>query len=287
MPGVNWNPGVGAFNITIGGTNKFQTKAQKALDELYQTASGQTIFNGILAVKNATIVPYHMNRCVCPARNQRSLLSQAWIDDHDTAAFGLQLQAARNTAGLTTAQLAQRINACPRYRIQGVPPVAAGAYGVTAAEITAWESNATPFPGPHAAGNAVGQRDIYNAVCCSLWPHLTAGAGSGSQIQWTSSDGILNIPSLGVNIVKRAAISLGHEFVHAYYNARGLQLNVDDSNSDAGTLYEYMAVGLGPWAAGPSENTIRNEIANVVYDTWLCGAIKCRYGVQPNRAAYG
>ena len=65
-------------------------------------------------------------------------------------------------------------------------------------------------------------------------------------------------------------------------------IHVDhDSNSDAGTLYEYIAVGLGPWAGGPSENTIRQQIRNIVYDTWMCGLVKFRYGAQPLRVAYG
>ncbi len=47
-------------------------------------------------------------------------------------------------------------------------------------------------------------------------------------------------------------------------------------------------MGLGPWAgAAVGENLYRAQIATVVYDTWLRGAIQFRYGNLAQRQAYG
>ena len=289
-PGNIAHPGPGGF--IIGGDYFFQKKTKRALDELYQTASGAVIVGGIMTSKRVAIVPARgrSNFIRSEGEGLRCLLAQAWIDhNHNTAEFATELQFSRVSAGLSVVQLAQRINAIPRYRIQGIPSVAPGNYGVLPAFVTNWENNLPGFPGgmnfPPANSVAL-TRDLYNAVCCALWDHLRPSATpNGSQISWTATDGLLKIPSLGVSIVKRAVIGLGHELTHAYYSARGLQLNTDNSDSDEAVLFEHMAMGVGHWEGQPGENTMRAEIAGLTRESVL--GIDLKYGVQPRRNAYG
>ena len=294
MPPVTWTPNQaphpGTATLRIGGDNAYQRKAIKALNELNQTNGGSAMLDGLLRTKNVVIVPwdstYNFNCCICPGRSARALLAQAWIDDRDKHQFATELKKAREQIGYVRSTLAKYINETPKYRIQGVPSAAGANWGITDDHIRDWEES-DEFPKPYEHASHDDQRDLYNAVVVSLRHSLSPGSGSGSKVHWNPASSLLNIPSQNLQLVKPPVVSLGHELVHAYYNAMGMQLNTDDSNSDAGVLYEYMAVGLGPWrTAAISENKFRGQLVGIVYHTPALGRAK-RYGTMPLRPAYG
>ncbi len=156
MPNFDWTPGgvlhAGPGRIIVRGDANYQQKTTKALGELYQTVAGQTLLNGILGGKPVAISPFsstfNYNCCYCPAASQRSLLAQSWFDNRNTATLGGYIAAGRLLLGVNGVTLAQRINAVPRYRIQGVPSAVPANFGVTAQNVSDWENNTagTEFP---------------------------------------------------------------------------------------------------------------------------------------------
>jgi hypothetical protein len=150
------------------------------------------------------------------------------------------------------ARLQGAINAMPVPNIQGVPSAVPssnvhGVNWISAAMLTAWVTNAAPFPSPFAGQVAT---DAVLVLGCVLYPGAAANAGTATLVKWNYA----NQSALGF---RPPHIGLAHELVHALHNQRGDQAGYD-TNTPTGVLYEYQCVGLGSFAGGAiSENTVR------------------------------
>jgi hypothetical protein len=151
-----------------------------------------------------------------------------------------------------------QINAMPIPNMQGVPSVTPsfnihGANWISAATLQAWVTNAAQFPAPLVGPAATDAVLVLGAV---LYPGTVANAGTHARVNWNAA----NQSTLGY---RPPYIGLAHELVHALHNQRGNQAGYD-TNTTTGVLYEYLCVGLGPFAAEPiSENTVRAGAAGI------------------------
>lgn len=102
------------------------------------------------------------------------------------------------------------------------------------------------------------QEHIINATIATLFEFDTPNVGSGSVIFWNC------FPDKPINSIRPPAIGLAHEFVHAYYNAKGVQPSYPDPDDNA-VLGEYITIGLGPWKnEAVSENAIRKQWSKIL-----------------------
>jgi Effector protein len=176
------------------------------------------------------------------------------------------LSAALNASGHVAgyAWLAAQMNAHFIPNIMGPPAATAssavhGPNWITAAMTQNWATVANSFPAPLGGQAAV---DAQLIIVCVLAASLGAEPGIHARVHWrAASRSYTN--TLGAVITRPPFISLGHELVHAYHNIMGNQTG-HDIGTPTRVLYEWLCVGLGPWAAEPlSENTIRAS-ANMV-----------------------
>jgi hypothetical protein len=116
-------------------------------------------------------------------------------------------------------------------------------------KVNAWLAGDTSINGSHPTA---AEMDL---LVMALQDWLTKGNGCDSGIYYN--------PTLTVG--RPAQIGLFHEFVHAYYSAKGKQLGLEDSSSDlnGGRHFELMAMGLTPYHNKKySENKLRS--------VWVC-----------------
>lgn len=165
--------------------------------------------------------------------------------------FAAELQRTIQRSGHNVNWVAQQLCTTILYNWKG--GVAANPFSASAsrsmvtdaeARIRAWLVGDTTQNGSHPTP---AEMDI---LVFALQEWVEKGAGCDSGIYYN--------PAL--NTGRPAQIGLFHEFVHAYYYAKGKQLGLEDSSSDlnGGRHFELMAMGLAPFANKRySENKMR------------------------------
>lgn len=99
--------------------------------------------------------------------------------------------------------------------------------------------------------------DQMDALTLVLEPWMTAGLGCATRINYDPQKTVVN----GQN--RPPQVGLYHELVHAYYNAIGKQLGLEDSlnEGNGGRLFEAQALGLGDFGNRPiCENKFRTAL---------------------------
>jgi hypothetical protein len=144
------------------------------------------------------------------------------------------------------------IDRTPIYQLVGLPssnPSSAvhGPGWISAATLQNWVSNTSQFPAGLAARAAADAELVLSAV---LHPGRVCGPGGPAKVRW-------NAANQSALARRPPYIGLAHELVHALHDQRGDQPGFD-TNTPTGVLYEYLCVGLGPFAAEPiTENAVR------------------------------
>jgi hypothetical protein len=264
--------GIGIAEDTAGRITNFQARVAADLDTLNAIVpTGQAlvnaIMNGIAAGKRLGIVVQRMftggwgaNECASlgggAARTQEA--EAVGSGSNNTVINALKLK--MNTTGhhKDWNWLCQQIRQVPRYQLQGTVALAPANPGLLPLDVQRWIEGTRPLYNGLAPGDV---DQVKNAIMVVLaapgGTTPTPGAGSASRVYY---DPRKNFNSLGP---RPAHFGLAHELVHHYYNMQGAQLSHSEDSAHFSTvLYEYMCVGLGPWAGATiSENAIRNDAA--------------------------
>lgn len=295
MPALDW-PNTPNLILRIGGDAAFQQRAARALDKINQCPAGNTLLTQLRALRingrgNVGIAlpdAQQTSKCAfldAASSNCRTMLAQAVLDNVGSAMTEIQQALAAIPAAIANpAQwLANAINQTPIYNIQGLPNAAPSNLGVVTADVQGWLNNAAPFP--HTAHGANVQ-NLTLALLVALWPGARTRPGNGGhcRVHWTGSTSIGL--TTGVRSTRPKSVGLAHELIHAYYSVSGLQMGID-INHYSTAIFEYMCVGLGPWAAEPiSENAVRAGFANVVESTHFKGRLIINYRALIARPCY-
>jgi hypothetical protein len=267
MPIIYWTPAGLAvapanLGIAIGGDHAFQTSVQQALAQINAVTSGQQLLNGIVAaitpvgnqpLKRVGIQPWNglnMNMCAALPQPQSpedpmTPLARAVVGNHP-GNIALGITSALNAMGMNNANgfqtIAAQLNMIPNYQLQGAVAGNPVNFNVTAAQVQAWATGVTAFPFPVALQHL---QALQHALLIVLQPGMNAGVGCSSRVNWNPAHNTLTIA--GVQHQRPPYISLAHELIHAFNDLNGRQIGLDN-NSPSTVLYEYMCVGLGPWA---------------------------------------
>jgi hypothetical protein len=154
------------------------------------------------------------------------------------------------------AWLRNQLRAIPRYRLRGLVAAVPNNMGVLDLDLERWLTYQRPL---YQGLSNNDKDDMKNAIMVFLSTAggmpVVNGAGTNSRIYY---DPRKNFNSMGV---RPAYVGLAHELIHHYYNMRGSQIShSEDSGHFSTVLYEYMCVGLGPWAGSAiNENRIRAD----------------------------
>lgn len=274
MPTIYWtlpNNLVSSNGIGITGDNTFQSTVQTALVQINQTPSGHQLLTQILAKLSPltlTIAPGTLNQCRTGNQKGWTKLTVAikkYINSTgpDEAAAKQDiisyLGVALLRANRSPSWFATQLQNTPNYVIRGAPATAPSNLAIQATDIANWLHFRQPFPTPMSG-------DQLNTLLKNIQIVITRmngqrpNAGFSCAVSWNPAR-TTSTQTNGVVETRPINIALAHELVHAYYSLYGLQLsNNEDSGGVFGVLYEYMAVGLGPWQNAPiSENAVRRD----------------------------
>lgn len=277
MPVIYWTPNGPAvapanLGIGIGGDQTFQASVSNALISINSTAAGQQLINGIIAVitpvgnnplKRITIQPWNilqMNMCAAmpqPATLEDPVtpLARAVLGNHPpNIAIGitnaLNAMGRNNLAGFGV--IANQMNMLPTYQLQGAVANNPVNLGVTAAHVQSWANGTSAFPLPLPASQL---QALQHALLIVLQPGMNAGVGCSSRVNWNPAHTTVTIA--GQQLQRPPYIALAHELIHAFNDLNGLQIGLDNG-APSTVLYEYMCVGLGPWANPANLATMPN-----------------------------
>jgi hypothetical protein len=265
---LNLAPGIGVPRSAD--VPSHQTDAVMALRTLDGLGAGHNLLQAIcqevannghrVGVVDANNTASGGNECAGLAAmsdNHRTQLAAALSSNH--AAVGACIGAAMANMGHSPVVpgsynwLEAQIDAMPIYQLVGPPSTTPssnvhGAGWISAATLQAWVTNAAQFPAPLAApADVVHAKLVLSAV---LHPGNVANAGGHARVKWNAANQSVVAP-------RPPYIGLAHELVHALHDQRGDQPGFD-TNTPTGVLYEYLCVGLGPFAAEPiTENAVR------------------------------
>lgn len=268
-------PGTGLTAVLIGGTDDdFFRRAARSLDKLNRTVAGNALLTA-LANRRAGVPALNVTIHLTAANNQcagiprtiagaansdgRTLLSQALIDGLGNIPVEIQgcLNAMAHPGNAGHAWLADAVNMTPIYNIVGMPPLPQSVIRLTANDVANWINGVTIYPAPIAAA----QRDNLTLLLLTvLWPGSSMRPGNGlhSRVDWNPTRRQITLTN-GVVLRGSKTVSLAHELTHALYNGDGRQLGNENGHFST-VLFEYMCVGLGPWATEQcSENKYRAE----------------------------
>lgn len=286
MPTIYWNPNVVENNgiLPFGNTNgigiaespqgghhipNFQDRVRVDLENIYALPSGANLINavvnaipgkrlGIVAPRIWNDGGWGSNECACLGGDSGRTLVATAIGGGGNNTVINSLKLKMNTSGHHGDHhwLRTQLQLVPRYRLQGAVVAVPNNIPLLDVDVERWLNYSRPL---YYGVAPLDLPDIKNAIMVFLsspiGPPLQRSAGSHSRVYY---DPRKNFNSLGV---RPAFIGLAHELVHHYYNMQGAQLShSEDSNHFSTVLYEYMCVGLGPWAgADISENAIRAD----------------------------
>lgn len=263
--------GIGVARSTA--VSSHQTDAVLALEQLDAFAAGHNLLQSLcaevvsvanptghrVAIADAVGTASGGNECATAGGMPDDYLTDlaAALVGNDAAVGGLigQAMTAMGHAPAVLASftwLENQIDNTPVYQLQGIPNAVLssttyGANWISAATLQNWVTGATAFPAG-VAGPAVGA--ARTVIGTALNPGATRNAGGNTRVRWNAS----NLTSAGT--VRPPFIGLGHELIHGLHNMRGEQPGSENGTNTV--LYEYLCVGLGPWAGQPNtENALR------------------------------
>ena len=248
-----------------------QTDAVLALQQLHGFGTGNTLLQDIcnevnaahrISVADAVGTFSGGNECQIVngmPDDYQTDIAAALIGNHAAVGgcIGLAMTAMGHppgaAGGASFAWLETQINNTPVYQLQGAPNMVPssttyGANWISQATLQDWVNGVNAFP----AGLPPLQ---VNAAMLVIGLVLNAGAtrsgGGHTRVRWNAS----NLTSAG--LPRPPYIGLGHELIHAWHNMRGEQPGSE--NGTTTPLYEYLCVGLGPFAAlaNNTENALR------------------------------
>lgn len=278
-------PAAGPTAVMIGGNDAaFYQRMTRSLDKLDATAAGNTLLTALAnrragvgggAALNVTI--HHTadgNQCAGlptggagAVTDGRTRLAQALIDGVGNVPLEIAACLAAMGRPGDHAWLANAVNMTPIYNIIGMPSSTRSALGLTANHVQEWITGVTNYPAPLVAN----QDSLTLVLLTVLWPgsKTRPGAGLHSRVHWNPTRRQIRLTT-GAVLTGSKTVSLAHELTHALYNGEGQQLGNENGHFST-VLFEYMAVGLGPWATEPcSENQYRAQWANPRLDQRPC-----------------
>ncbi|HEX4807765.1 MAG TPA: hypothetical protein VH325_02475 [Bryobacteraceae bacterium] len=303
----------GDDDFPIGGADDFTAKAGSSLDLIYRAATGKLVLDALaLSAHDSINIGPGGNMCgVVTASDSRNKVAAELLAT-DTAVPGAQTRNAVQALfgnNSPERQLADEINACPKFSIMGLPGKSRGWFTGTRLALNRWllgsDTNEGYFndqlwiksPGYHLKANTVSANQVAkwlegqhidnreireHAVLATIvitYGAAAAGDGSRSWVTWDAGD-----PEYWLNQRRPPAVALAHELLHAYFNLKGLQPGVEDGHFST-VLFEYRCVGIGPWdEQTPSENTIRREWRDAALPHTAEGDLDHR--VCPKRITY-
>lgn len=267
---LHTGPANGIGVVKSNNVPSHQTDAVLALLQLNAFAQGQQLLQDIctevvaghrVAIKDVTGTASSGNECAALGMSDDYLTDLAVALNGNFNAVGTCIgQAMTNLGhapavpgGVSFTWLQNQINNTPVYQLQGAPSlipssVNYGANWIAAGTLQSWVNGTTVFP----AGVALVAVDAAKVVIGTV---LNAGAnrntGGHTKVSWSASI----LTSAGTP--RPPYIGLGHELIHALHNMRGEQPGADNAGTTT-VLYEYLCVGLGPFANFPNtENALR------------------------------
>ncbi len=268
----------------------FQKSAQQALAALALVKPGQQLINGILGqltpvgqkpLKRIAIRPWNKrgeNYCVALPRRDSgedplTPLARA-LFSNDAPAIAREMTLALKAMGRNSsagrAKIAQQINRTPDCQLEGEAAWLPVNLGVTGDVIHAWASGGAPLPLPMGMDKIDFLR---HALLIALEPGMRPGAGCSTRVNW--NPGLLTIREEGEERPRPPYIALAHELAHAYRDLSGTQIGLArDAPSTA--LYEYTAVGLGPWQNPPN-------LAAMVIPPLTENSVRAAFGLNPRQ----
>jgi len=106
-----------------------------------------------------------------------------------------------------------------------------------------------------------GRESLELSLIITLYNAAPSGRGMGSQVRFNPTymgkEGNMRPPAIG----------LAHELIHAYYDLMGRQIGANFGHYTT-MLYEYLCVGIGPWANKPARNGQNNIHNNNIRLDW-------------------
>jgi hypothetical protein len=152
--------------------------------------------------------------------------------------------------------LVGQIDAMPILQLLGLPNAIPssnvhGQQWISAATLINWVNNNAQYPAPLTGQQRIDAEIVLGAV---LYGGRVPNLGGHTTVSWNAS----NLTAAGV--ARPPYIGLGHELIHALHNQRGEQPG-NENGTTTTVLYEYLCVGLGPFAALPNtENALRAAV---------------------------
>lgn len=121
---------------------------------------------------------------------------------------------------------------------------------ITQDEMQEWLIGRIGLPGRLSAPE---KEHVVNVIIATLYQHGINGNGLSVSIEWRHQ------ANYEMNSRRPPAIGLGHELIHAYYATQGQNPGYHDSDPTV-LMFEYLCVGLGPFANHPvTENRMRAQ----------------------------
>jgi Effector protein len=267
MPNIYWSLGdvvvpSNGIGIPDDPTDPaFQGNVRAALTAIEATPNGasllQAIINRIPAQRVGIIKSNNENSCrSLEWTGARTRLAEDYGQGKNDDVVN-QIKFALNMTQHDAAWFVSHIQQTPAYVILGPPVAAPSNFPITALDVQCWLQYERPYPYPFKDQDAKTLSNLIMIVIDRMGQHIP-GAGASSRVAWNPARTTVTWTS--GNVENRPPyIGLAHELVHAYYNVIGGQLaHSEDADHYSGVLFEYMAVGLGPWQNNPlSENGVR------------------------------
>lgn len=284
--GETWTPAA-AEEIDMTGFFRYTAWC---LNLLNQTAAGNTFLTALrLGGQRVIIAPFTgANNAVAAGVPRNAVAQSLYGADLNMASLNrpviqaaIDLQYAHLGAGLPRYnQFAIDLNAMPLYSLFvdeanfNLTPTFLqtncqylGA-DISGTDLLAWLTGpGTPFEAwlvgtPLLPASAViPRRFLFLAMILQLAPNSAASAGAGSVIGWNVLDE--NENQQGNPDYRPPVIALGHELIHAYFNAAGTAAGYDNNNFTT-TSAELEVVGIVPFQANAvSEDQVRAQWAAI------------------------
>lgn len=285
MPTVYWDPnhaanhgilplgnsnGIGIGESPVGANHiaDFQDRVRQDLETIHALPSGANLINTIVNAipqKRVGVIPprswnggWGANECACLGGDTGRTAEAAAMGGGGNNTIINAIKIKMNSTGhhQDYGWVRDQLRQIPRYRLQGAVAVAPNNMGLLDIDIERWLTYQRPLF--YGVANA-DLDDLKNAIMI----FLASPGGSQPQASVGCHSRVYYDPRKNFNALgpRPAYIGLAHELIHHYYNMRGAQLSHSEDSAHFSTvLYEYMCVGLGPWAgAAISENTIRAD----------------------------
>jgi len=232
----------------------YATIVVQHLNEIQSFALGRQFIHALSAFGKRQIIVYggqNSNQAAGGAGGYKKLVKFGQsFPNGDKVSFKNELAITLNSSGLDAASFSRRLQQMTLYDWNGgvkTNPFAAMSPANLATMITSWGDGSTaPTLG-----------DQMDTVALALEQWLDNGNGCGTRINYDPHK------TQTANGSRPPHVALFHELAHAYYNAMGGQMGIEESSDQnaGGRLFELQAVGLQPFQDRDfSENKFRSEL---------------------------